>query len=83
MSDISRRDVLRRLALTLTATGLIDRVDLVIDHSVQVDAFGSGMAFQTNAEREFERNLERYERELADALTELRSTTSAPPRSTP
>jgi aconitate hydratase len=39
---------------------LVD-VDLVIDHSVQVDAFGSGMAFQVNAEREFERNLERYE----------------------
>jgi aconitate hydratase len=39
---------------------LVD-VDLVIDHSVQVDAFGNGMAFQTNAEREFERNLERYE----------------------
>jgi aconitate hydratase len=39
---------------------LVD-VDLVIDHSVQVDAFGSGMAFQLNAEKEFERNLERYE----------------------
>ncbi len=39
---------------------LVD-VDLVIDHSVQVDAFGSGMAFEVNAEREFERNQERYE----------------------
>jgi aconitate hydratase len=35
--------------------------DLVIDHSVQVDAFGSAAALQFNAEREFERNLERYE----------------------
>ena len=35
--------------------------DLVIDHSVQVDAFGNGMALQFNAEREFERNRERYE----------------------
>jgi aconitate hydratase len=35
--------------------------DLVIDHSVQVDAFGSPMALQFNAEREFERNRERYE----------------------
>ncbi len=35
--------------------------DLVIDHSVQVDAFGNGMALQFNAEREFERNHERYE----------------------
>ncbi|MGZ8694092.1 MAG: aconitate hydratase AcnA [Gaiellaceae bacterium] len=34
--------------------------ELVIDHSVQVDAFGSRSAFRTNAEREFERNKERY-----------------------
>ena len=36
-------------------------VDLVIDHSVQVDAFGSHDALQINAKREFERNAERYE----------------------
>ncbi len=36
-------------------------VDLVIDHSVQVDQFGSKMALFYNAEREFERNVERYE----------------------
>ncbi len=36
-------------------------VDLVIDHSVQVDAFGNARAFEINAEREFERNGERYE----------------------
>jgi aconitate hydratase A / 2-methylisocitrate dehydratase len=35
--------------------------DLVIDHSVQVDAFGTPAALQFNAEREFERNRERYE----------------------
>jgi aconitate hydratase A / 2-methylisocitrate dehydratase len=35
-------------------------VDLVIDHSVMVDAFGSGMAFQFNVEKEYERNSERY-----------------------
>src|SRR5437763_1609972 len=34
--------------------------ELVIDHSVQVDAFGSRQAFQRNAELEFERNQERY-----------------------
>jgi aconitate hydratase len=34
--------------------------ELVIDHSVQVDAFGSADAFRINAEREFERNRERY-----------------------
>ncbi|MFN2141575.1 MAG: aconitate hydratase AcnA [Candidatus Promineifilaceae bacterium] len=36
-------------------------VDLVIDHSVQVDRFGSQFALMYNAEREFERNRERYE----------------------
>ena len=35
-------------------------VDLVIDHSVQVDAFGSARAFEINAERDYERNEERY-----------------------
>jgi aconitate hydratase len=34
--------------------------ELVIDHSVQVDAFGTRDAFAFNAEREFERNQERY-----------------------
>ena len=34
--------------------------ELVIDHSVQVDAFGTHDAFRVNAEREFERNRERY-----------------------
>jgi aconitate hydratase len=34
--------------------------ELVIDHSVQVDAYGSRGAFQRNAELEFERNQERY-----------------------
>ncbi len=37
------------------------RCDLVIDHSVQVDAFGSPEAFQINISKEFERNQERYE----------------------
>ncbi len=36
-------------------------VDLVIDHSVQVDRFGSRLALAANAEREFARNRERYE----------------------
>jgi aconitate hydratase len=36
-------------------------VDLVIDHSVQVDKFGSTDALQFNATREMERNRERYE----------------------
>ncbi|MCJ7658876.1 MAG: aconitate hydratase AcnA [Anaerolineales bacterium] len=36
-------------------------VDLVIDHSVQIDQFGSPFAMSFNAEREFDRNRERYE----------------------
>ncbi|MBL0349775.1 MAG: aconitate hydratase AcnA [Elusimicrobia bacterium] len=35
-------------------------VDLVIDHSVQVDAFGSAEAFGANVETEYARNRERY-----------------------
>ena len=35
--------------------------DLVIDHSVQVDAFNSGVALTVNSQKEFERNRERYE----------------------
>jgi len=35
--------------------------DLVVDHSVQVDLFGSGDALQANLKREFERNQERYQ----------------------
>lgn len=36
-------------------------VDLVIDHSVMVDEYGTETAFQANVDREFERNGERYE----------------------
>ena len=36
-------------------------VDLVIDHSVMVDSFGTASAFQNNVDLEFERNGERYE----------------------
>ena len=39
----------------------VQPVDLVIDHSVQVDEFGTSAAFLINAEREFERNRERYQ----------------------
>ena len=35
-------------------------VDLIIDHSVQVDAFGNDRAFDINADRDYERNEERY-----------------------
>lgn len=49
-------------------------VDLVIDHSVQVDFFGMQAALKRNAEIEFERNRERYEflRWGQDAFKDLR-----------
>ncbi|WP_417808083.1 aconitate hydratase AcnA [Thioclava sp.] len=36
-------------------------VDLVIDHSVMIDEFGTPRAFQMNVDREYERNIERYQ----------------------
>ena len=38
----------------------LNPVDLVIDHSVMVDNFGTNKSFAQNVEREYERNLERY-----------------------
>jgi aconitate hydratase A / 2-methylisocitrate dehydratase len=38
----------------------LNPVDLVIDHSVMIDAFGTPRAFQMNVDREYERNMERY-----------------------
>ena len=55
------RDAMADIGGDVSAINPLVDVDLVIDHSVQVDAFGSGMAFNFNAEKEFERNLERYE----------------------
>ncbi|HMT05674.1 MAG TPA: aconitate hydratase [Solirubrobacterales bacterium] len=55
------RDAMAEIGGDVAAINPLVDVDLVIDHSVQVDAFGSGMAFNFNAEKEFERNLERYE----------------------
>ncbi len=39
----------------------LEPVDLVIDHSVQVDSFGTPRSFEENVEIEFQRNRERYE----------------------
>ncbi|MFX0052219.1 MAG: aconitate hydratase AcnA [Candidatus Hermodarchaeota archaeon] len=38
----------------------VNPVDLVIDHSVQVDHYGVGNAYELNLEKEYERNRERY-----------------------
>ena len=55
------RDAMEEIGGDPAAINPLVDVDLVIDHSVQVDAFGNEMAFQVNAERDFERNRERYE----------------------
>jgi aconitate hydratase A / 2-methylisocitrate dehydratase len=54
------RDGIRRLGVDPAKINPIQPADLVIDHSVQVDAFGSTDAFRINAEMEFNRNRERY-----------------------
>src|SRR5207237_9991534 len=35
-------------------------VDLIVDHSVQVDAYGQARAFEINVDWEYKRNAERY-----------------------
>ncbi len=57
----SMRDAMARLGGDPKRINPQVPVDLVIDHSVQVDTFGSAAALLLNAEREFERNRERYE----------------------
>jgi aconitate hydratase len=55
------RSALHRLGGDPSRVNPLVPVDLVIDHSVQVDVFGTPMALQLNAEIEFQRNRERYE----------------------
>lgn len=55
------RNAMKRLGGDPRKVNPLVPVDLVIDHSVQVDRFGSVFALHFNAEREFERNRERYE----------------------
>lgn len=54
------RDALRKLGKEPELANPLIPADLVIDHSVQVDAFGTAQAFQENAILEFSRNQERY-----------------------
>ncbi|HTT69095.1 MAG TPA: aconitate hydratase AcnA [Gemmatimonadales bacterium] len=54
------RDAMRQLGGDPARINPLLPAELVIDHSVQVDAFGSATAFQANADLEFERNRERY-----------------------
>ena len=54
------RDAARKKGLRASAINSNVPVDLVIDHSIQVDAWGNEMAFSINLEKEYERNSERY-----------------------
>ncbi len=54
------RDAMEDLGGDPAAINPLVPVDLVIDHSVQVDAFGNERAFKINEERDYERNGERY-----------------------
>ncbi len=55
------RDAMKRLGGNPSVINPQIPVDLVIDHSVQVDVFGQPLALERNAEIEFQRNRERYE----------------------
>jgi aconitate hydratase len=55
------RDAIRRLGGDPARINPLQPADLVIDHSVQVDSYGSPDSFARNAELEFERNKERYQ----------------------
>jgi aconitate hydratase len=54
------RDALAKLGGNPQLINPLQPVDLVIDHSVQVDEYGSAAAFLINTDLEFERNVERY-----------------------
>jgi len=54
------RDAVVKLGGDATQINPLAPAELVIDHSVQVDAFGSSSSLDTNVEIEFERNQERY-----------------------
>ncbi|MHB1551914.1 MAG: aconitase family protein, partial [Vulcanimicrobiaceae bacterium] len=54
------RDAMAQMGGDANAIDPLQPVELVIDHSVQVDYYGSDDALQKNAEIEFERNRERY-----------------------
>src|ERR1700761_2179540 len=54
------RDAMKAMGGDANKINPLVPAELVIDHSVQVDEFGTVTAFQRNAELEFERNKERY-----------------------
>ena len=55
------RDAIKALGGDAQQINPLAPVDLVIDHSVMIDEFGNPRAFQMNVDREYERNMERYQ----------------------
>lgn len=55
------RDGIKSLGGNANKINPLVPVDLVIDHSVMIDEFGNPRAFQMNVDREYERNMERYQ----------------------
>jgi aconitate hydratase len=55
------RDGIKALGGDAQKINPLNPVDLVIDHSVMIDEFGNPRAFQMNVDREYERNMERYQ----------------------
>jgi aconitate hydratase len=72
------RDAMKRLSGDPKLINPLQPAELVIDHSVQVDEFGTPQAFQLNAELEFLRNQERYAF-LRWGQTALRNLAIVPP----
>jgi len=54
------RDAFVKLGLPGNAINPLNAADLVIDHSVQIDEYGTNLAFRHNVELEYQRNRERY-----------------------
>ena len=55
------RDAIAKLGGDTSKINPLVPVNLVIDHSVMVDEFGTPQAFEDNVELEYQRNSERYE----------------------
>jgi aconitate hydratase A / 2-methylisocitrate dehydratase len=55
------RDAMAELGGDPARINPLQPVELVVDHSVQVDAFGTPQAFQTNVDLDYQRNRERYQ----------------------
>jgi len=72
------RDALKTLGGDPNRINPLQPVDLVIDHSVQVDEFGTADAFVNNVALEFERNTERYQF-LRWGQTALKNFRAVPP----